>query len=201
MELKQKLKNATQNLETSLFEKKVNRWLITRGLIISVILFFSSILISFFLFKHSFLIAILDGFLGNIMFLAGWVIYGRFLLKIQQMKDFPMISLPELFSLKYDNWVIWVLCGGFALGFPTFFFFLYFLYFASWSPLPMFLQNFPPTLRLIPLILSIILSFVGAPYLMSKLRKKRKNEKANYLKRQKTENSNSETNKKPLGRI
>ena len=126
-ELKQKLKSATQNLEMSLLEKKVNRLLITRGLFISVILFFSFSLISFFLFKHSLLIAILEGFLWSITSSASWIIYGRLMLKlkIQQKKDFPMISLPELFSLKYDNWVIWVLCGGFGLGYLTFFFLLY----------------------------------------------------------------------------
>ena len=114
-------------------------------------------------------------YIGTI--LMGWIEYFRgFLLLIGVI--LPTFLIPLLlFGIYYIrklnsrtiNRLIWTIGGASAMGFPIWLFVNYILFVVPWAPF----REYHGILRTVIFILSALLSYGGAAYILDKLGKKR----------------------------
>ena len=108
----------------------------------------------------------------------GWVSFLRGLLSLEGVALFTVVTPLVLFGIyrlrktKYQRnfmRLVTVIGGGLALGFPIWISVNYILYVPPWSPL----RESHGILGSIVFVLSTVLSYCGAAYLMDKLGKRR----------------------------
>ena len=108
----------------------------------------------------------------------GWVSFLRGLLSLEGVALYTVVTPLVLFGIyrlrktKYQRnfmRLVTVIGGGLALGFPIWVSVNYILYVAPWSPL----RESHGILGSIAFVLSTVLSYCGAAYLMDRLGKKR----------------------------